>query len=444
MSADLVARALAQAFLIGPWEYDALHELAFRTLNDAPRWVGPLIRAVLRRFSVAPDDPEPIRRFLISGRSFRQHFQLGLREPPPRVIRWLSVPEKMNSPRWPVLPLDTIDDLERWLHLPPSQLEWLADERRYLTHRADAALGHYHRRWLRKRSGGHRLVEAPKPELKLVQKKILREILEQIPAHPTAHGFVRGRSPISHAQLHVGKRVLLRLDLQNFFGTVTFARVRQLFATAGYGRSVSRCLAALCTTSVPGPEIHRIPRPTGPSDLPAFTRLRRDATTRHLPQGAPSSPALANCIAFHLDTRLAAAAVYAGATYSRYADDLAFSWDRDPGRGVERFVTLVATIATEEGFAVQHHKTRVMRPNQRQELAGVVVNQRLNPRRADLERLEAVLTNCVRLGPASQNRDGVPDFRAHLLGRIGWVQALAPEKAAPLRALFERIVWPAA
>lgn len=443
MSAGLVAQALAQAFMIGPWEYDALHELAFRTFDDAPRWVGPIVRAVLRRFPEAPNDPEPIRRFLISGRSFRQHFQLGMRQQQPRVVRWLSAPERMGAQRWPVLPLDTLDDLERWLHLEPTQLEWLADERRYLTHHADSALGHYHRRWLPKRSGGHRLVEAPKPQLKLVQQKILSEILERIPVHTAVHGFVKGRSPLTHAQLHVGKHVLLRLDLENFFGTVTFARVRHLFATSGYPRCVSRRLAALCTTSVPGPEMHRVPRPTNVSELPAFTRLRRDAVVRHLPQGAPSSPALANCVAFHLDTRLTAAAASAGATYSRYADDLAFSWAHDPGRGVERFVTLVATIATDEGFSVQHHKTRVMRPNQRQELAGIVVNQRLNPRRQDAERLEAILTNCVRSGPAAQNRAGVPDFRAHLLGRIAWVHALAPEKAVPLRTLFEHIVWPA-
>lgn len=442
MSAKLVAQALAQAFLVGPWEFGALEELAVRTLDDAPRWVGPTVRKLLRRFPEPPNDAELIRRFLLSRRSFRQLFQVGPHEQPPRVVRWLSAPERMGLRRWPVLPLDTIADLQHWLDLPPTQLEWLADEHRYLTHYADSALGHYHRRWLPKHSGGHRLVEAPKSDLKLVQQKILGAILEHIPVHSAAHGFVKGRSPLTHAQLHVGKRVLLRLDLENFFGTVTFARVRHVFATAGYATSVSRRLAALCTTSVPWPEMHRLPRPTHPEEVPEAARLRRQAFTRHLPQGAPTSPTLANCVAFHLDTRLAAAANAAGATYSRYADDLAFSWDRDPGRGVERFVTLVSAIAADEGFTVQHRKTRVMRPNQRQELAGIVVNQRPNPRRQDLERLEAILTNCVRSTPESQNRAGVSDFRAHLLGRIGWVHALAPEKAAPLRALFERIVWP--
>jgi RNA-directed DNA polymerase len=446
LSADLVARAFAQAFLIGPWELTALRALAFSVLDDTPRWIEPLLRKLLLHLPVAPRDPEPIRQFLLSRRSFHQRFYVVPRtqgQQRPRVVRWLSAPEQMGPRRWPVLPLDASIDLSSWLDLDASTLDWLADEKRYLTHNCDPALDHYHRRWLLKRSGGYRLVEAPKPQLKQVQRRIRSGILQQIPVHSAAHGFVRGRSPLTHAALHVGKRVLLRLDLENFFGHVSFARVQNLFSIAGYPKSVSRRLAALCTTNLPVGDLRRMPRPSNASEIPMFTRLRRDALTRHLPQGAPTSPALANCVAHHFDARLAALADAAGATYSRYADDLAFSWERDPGRGVERFVTLVATIATDEGFSVQHRKTRVMRPNQRQELAGIVVNERPTPRRRDLKQLEAILTNCVRHGPSTQNRAGVDDFRNHLLGKVAWVHAVSPGKAIPLRALFERITWPA-
>lgn len=445
MDAKLVAKALAHAFMIGPWEHPALRALAFSVLNDTPRWVDPLLRKLLTHLPVAPLGPEPISTFLLSRRSFHQRFYVlgrSAADTRPRVVRWLSAPERMGTSRWPVWPLDTVTDLSSWLGIDTSTLDWLADEKRYLTHSHDAALDHYHRRWLPKRSGGYRLVEAPKPQLKQVQRQLLREILRPIPAHVAAHGFVLGRSSQSHAAQHVGKRVLLRLDLENFFGHVTFARVRHLFSAAGYAESVSRRLAALCTTSLPIHELSRMPRPTNANEIPEFTRLRRDALSRHLPQGAPTSPALANLVAFHFDTRLTALANAAGATYSRYADDLAFSWARDPGRGVERFVTLVAVIASDEGFNVQHRKTRVMRPNQRQELGGIVVNERPSPRRRDLKHLEAILTNCVHHGPATQNRSGEADFKSHLLGKIAWVHSISPDKATPLRALFERITWP--
>jgi hypothetical protein len=95
----------------------------------------------------------------------------------------------------------------------------------------------------------------------------------------------------------------------------------------------------------------------------------------------------------------------------------------------------------EEGFDVHHRKTRVMRQGVRQHLAGLVTNTRLNIRRDDFDRLKAILTNCVRHGPASQNRDGHLDFRAHLQGRIAFVESVNASRAARLRGVFERIAW---
>jgi hypothetical protein len=161
----------------------------------------------------------------------------------------------------------------------------------------------------------------------------------------------------------------------------------------------------------------------------------------HLPQGAPTSPALANLTAYRLDCRLAGLAKSAGAFYTRYADDLAFSGDAGFSRGVERFSAHAAAVALEEGFSVNHRKTRVMRQGVRQHLAGVVVNRKVGLRRRDLELLEAILTNCARFGPRSQNRTGRPDFRAHLEGRVGLVEMIDPAKGQRLRAQFQAISW---
>jgi RNA-directed DNA polymerase len=126
----------------------------------------------------------------------------------------------------------------------------------------------------------------------------------------------------------------------------------------------------------------------------------------------------------------------------RYADDLGFSGGDEFDRCVDRFAAHVAAILHEEGFAVHHRKMRIMRQGVRQHLAGIVANQCLNVRRTDFDVLKATLTNCVRLGPASQNREAHPDFRAHLEGRVSFVTMINPEKGKRLRAILERIVWP--
>lgn len=131
----------------------------------------------------------------------------------------------------------------------------------------------------------------------------------------------------------------------------------------------------------------------------------------------------------------------AGATYTRYADDLAFSGNEDFARRVERFSTHVAAILMEEGFSVNHRKTRRMRQGVRQRLAGLTANAQVNVIRADFDRLKATLTNCARLGPASQNREAHPMFRQHLEGRVGFVESINAAKGARLRRIFDRIQW---
>jgi hypothetical protein len=125
--------------------------------------------------------------------------------------------------------------------------------------------------------------------------------------------------------------------------------------------------------------------------------------------------------------------------YTRYADDLAFFGGDTFDRSVVRFSTHVAAILHEEGFAVHHRKTRIMRQSVCQRLAGLVANQGVNVVRADFDRLKAALTNCVRHGLESQNRDAHPAFRSHLEGRISFVEMIHPAKGARLRVLFRQI-----
>jgi hypothetical protein len=341
---------------------------------------------------------------------------------------------------WPVPALVTSADLAKRLKLEPQELDWFADcqSRESRNGAAHEALRHYRYRWQPKRSGGARLVEAPKPRLKAIQRVLLHTLLDAIPPHEAAHGFRAERSARTHAAPHVGRPVVVTLDLADFFPSITVARVVALFRTAGYPEEVARQLAGLCTNSVPAGVWSDPACPFRGRDL---WQVRRLYGQPHLPQGAPSSPALANLAAYRLDARLTGLAAALGARYTRYADDLAFSGGEVLARSERRVVVTVGAIALEEGFAVQYRKTRVMRQGVRQRVTGVVINAHPNVAREAYDALKATLHNCVRHGPAAQNRAGHTDFRAHLAGRVAHVVMLNPARGARLRALFEQIAW---
>jgi hypothetical protein len=268
--------------------------------------------------------------------------------------------------------------------------------------------------------------------LKFAQRQILRKILHAIPPHEAARGFRTGCSVRDFVEPHTGKEILFRMDLEDFFPSISAARILRIFLTAAYPETVARALTRLTTHAAP-PAVLDERALTWPE--------RRRLAKPHLPQGAPTSPALANLSAFHLDCRLAGLAEAAGAAYTRYADDLLFSGGVDFARQKKRFVVTVGAILIGEGFRPNHHKTRVLRQGQKQHAAGLVLNEKPNIDRREFDRLKAILTNCVRHGPSSQNRENHPQFAAHLLGRLAWVRFIHPGKATKLRAIFERIEW---
>ncbi len=328
----------------------------------------------------------------------------------------------------------TTGDLARRLNLGCGELEWLADTWRNRSHDSDGPLRHYRYEWRPREGAPPRLIEIPKPRLKRIQRRILREILDPVPLHPAAHGFRRGHSCLSFAQPHAGRPVVARMDLRDFFQSVNGRRITGLFRNLGYPYTVARTLSGLCNHAV-ATQVLQQQRPR------LDWERRKRLETPHLPQGAPTSPALANLCAYRLDCRLAGLAVKLGLIYTRYADDLAFSGNPSLARGFERFHVLVAHIALEEGFELNTRKTRLMKQSGRQRLTGIVVNRHPNLQRGDYERLKAILHNCVRFGPAGQNRGGHLDYRAHLTGLVAHADRLNPGRARRLRALLRQIDW---
>jgi RNA-directed DNA polymerase len=325
----------------------------------------------------------------------------------------------------------TPEELAGWLELSMARLAWLVHRYSEDSRPQNEREAHYHYHWVAKRGGGKRLIESPKRTLKAVQRRILREILDKVPPHDAAHGFSAGRSILTNARPHVKSEVLLKLDLANFYPSVTFARVTAIFRSLGYSREAAIWLARLTTSALPA----NIPfLKEEPSAVLAYLK-------RHLPQGAPTSPALANLSAFSLDVRLAGLARSFGATYTRYADDLTFSGPWRFGTSLRDFIPLVYQIVRHERFRLNHNKRKVLRSTGRLVVTGIVVNEKLNVSRREYDRLKAVLTNCARRGASTQNRDGHAHFAAHLRGRIAQVTQLNAARGARLLAIYNQIDW---
>lgn len=342
------------------------------------------------------------------------------------------------APRWA-----TAADLAHALDLEVDELLWLAPAHTHWREAAGHALppSHYRYRLLPKRSGGLRLLEIARPRLAHAQRRLLDLALAPIPAHEAAHGFVRGRNVASHVAPHAGQAVVMRFDLQDFFTQVHATRVRALWRALGHSRAVADLLTCLTTARTPAAVRERLLEPapqadqTDPQHSIAARRLRAQALARaHLPQGAPTSPAIANLCAFGMDVRLAALADRFGARYSRYADDLVFSGQQDRHRQWPNLRAWVGAIVRAEGFALNADKTRCMAAHQRQQVTGVVLNTRPNLAREQFDLLKARLH---RLG--QQPSVPLPE-RARLLGQLQWArQWLAPTRAAKLQSLLEAI-----
>jgi hypothetical protein len=425
-----ISQRLASAFLGAPWCLDGLVGRASELLGRRPRWLRPLARRVLAAFGEGPSRPDQptLAAFLQQDGGLSRASTNESARPGCRVLRGRL---NMAPCPWPVPSLPSPEALAAWLGLTLKELDWFAD---CWGREADVPAGplrHYSYCWRAKSSRRWRLLEMPKARLKAVQRRLLHDLLGHIPAHDAAHAYRRGRSVLTYAAPHAGQAIVLRFDLCDFFPSVRASRVHALFRTAGYPAPVARLLTGLCTNVLPSEVRDAAP---GRQSASAYAHA-------HLPQGAPTSPALANLCAYRLDCRLAALAQSLGAHYTRYADDLAFSGGARLERGARRFQVLVCRVALEEGFEVHTRKSRFMRRGVRQQLAGVVVNERPNVRRAEYDRLKATLCNCARHGPASQNRDGLTDFRAHLLGRIAYVALLNPARGRKLRELFECVGW---
>ncbi|MFZ5442275.1 MAG: reverse transcriptase family protein [Myxococcota bacterium] len=433
------ARALAHAFLSGPWTLRVLLARGDFAVDAGGPWLRGLVEDVLSTFPEAPlHRVEDVEAFIDANRHFDAAWRQ--RQLPHATPRFLPFEPTMGPRRWDVPALATLRELADWLGVSDEELDWFADRRGLNGLTQASQLQHYRCVWLARGPRLPRLLEAPKPRLRALQRKVLDEVLARVPAHDAAHGFVRGRSVLTHAALHAGQPLVVRFDLAHFFSSVTVPLAHGLFRALGYPREVAATLLALCTTRTPEFVLRRAPFPEPLTARASGERFhhQRLLAERHLPQGAPTSPALANLVAYGLDVRLAGYARARDLRYSRYADDLVFS---GAPRSVGPLCDFVRQVVREQGFRLNEAKTRVMRAQHRQHVTGLVVNAKPAVPREAYDLLKARLHRCRRDGPRSLTPD-VAALAAELRGQIAWVTQSSPARGVKLRAVFDAIDWP--
>jgi RNA-directed DNA polymerase len=309
------------------------------------------------------------------------------------------------------------------------------NELRFLSFaRKTSTVTHYQRFALPKKTGGERIISAPMPRLKAAQHWVLNNLLQPVELHDAAHGFRPQRSIVSNARPHVAAAVVINLDLQDFFPTLTYRRIKGVFKALGYSESAATIFGLLCTE-------------------PDTEKVLLDGKTyyvatgaRHLPQGAPTSPALTNILCRRLDKRLVKLAEELGFVYTRYADDLTFSATRaEDCANIGRLLNCVESIVRHEGFVVHPTKTRVMRQSSQQEVTGIVVNQKPSIDKTMIKRFRAVLFQIEKDGPDGKHWNNSRDVLASLRGFANYLYMVDPPKGAPYQrrvgALLDKYEW---
>ena len=228
--------------------------------------------------------------------------------------------------------------------------------------------------------------------------------------------FRPGLSIVDNAKLHTNSKELVRIDLKDFFPSITFIRVRGFFESLGYNSGISTILALLCTDSPRVLLIHK-----GQS---YFVKIGE----RNLPQGACTSPALANLIANKLDRRLHKYTEKVGWFYSRYADDLVFSTNKTD-MAAHRLIRAVENIVNGEGFIINERKTKIMRAPKRQTVTGLVVNKDVRISRKDIRRYRAFFHRCNTKGLEKVSNELGKDAISVCRGYLAYINMISPNIA---------------
>ncbi|WP_235850513.1 reverse transcriptase domain-containing protein, partial [Niallia circulans] len=261
--------------------------------------------------------------------------------------------------------LDTFEDIANLLEIKPKMLRDILVINKGKNYKSFV---------IKKKNGGERTIYSPEKNLSILQKKFLYILNLVYRNHENAHGFVRDKSIKTNATSHLGQNYILNFDLKDFFENINFGRVRSMFMSYfKFNTIIATTLANLC--------------------------CHEDG---FLPQGAATSPAIANILSYNLDKTFSKLAKKEKCVYTRYADDITFSTNREKfpkniafqKKGQVLLSSYVEKIIRENGFLINESKTRLHNKYQNLSVTGITVNQKLNVSRKYIRKIRSIL-HCI-------------------------------------------------
>lgn len=313
--------------------------------------------------------------------------------------------QKLKENQMPVIETDR--ELADLLQIDYKTLRFLA------YHRDVVTFDNYYRFDIPKKDGKTRHIAAPKTQLKMAQRMILDNILQKAEVSEQSHGFMRSKSVITSAKSHeAGPDLLINIDLENFFPSITFERVRGLFQSFGYSGYIASLLAMICTYC------ERMAL-----EIKGETRYIK-TSERILPQGSPASPMITNIICRNMDKRINGLCQKLGLNFTRYADDMSFSYIGNiQDFAVGSFLNSIRKIIEDEGFHIKEEKTHILRKNNRQYITGIVINnEEIGVPKKWVKTLKASIHNAEKL----KESGGCVSVHTknEISGKIAWLRSV--------------------
>lgn len=295
-----------------------------------------------------------------------------------------------------------------------------------------------------KHSGGWRTISVPEPEVLAVQSWLNKQVLEKVHPHSRSFAFMPKSSVVKCASEHCGCDWLIKLDVQRFFESISEINVYHVFQSMGYQRLVAFELARICTrlhskTGKVRSQTKWLSNPTKYNTIRAYW----SRSIGYLPQGAPTSPRLANLASYDLDNTIQIIAEDFGLTYTRYADDMAFSASTNFSlKMANSLIKKVYRVMKKYGFKPNTIKTVIAPPGSRKVVLGLLVDQ-------DQPRLTRDFRNKLNRHVWAINKFGfthhahhlgfrsVWGFQHHLEGLIAYSKMVQPEFASEIHAKYQ-------
>jgi retron-type reverse transcriptase len=254
-----------------------------------------------------------------------------------------------------------------------------------------------------KSDGTERKIETPRVFLKVVQWFLLDKVISYFPTSAAVHSFLPKRSVVTNAKIHQGRRFVAKIDIENFFGSITFEHLRYLFSKHGYASNDTNMILGFCMKE------------------------------NRLPQGAPTSPALSNALLIEFDEEMMSSCSHSSSFYTRYADDITISGD-DRQKLSELIKLAEERLKDRYGFKLNHNKTRIIPKSQQQKVAGVVVNTLAAPPRKRIRQIRAAFHN------ASLSPHDYKERTEQLFGYIGYLLQFPEFRKSVILSEYQQIL----